>query len=141
MPWLRKQSWRSLPIEDVVEERAEQNRGGCGMIVFQCLRRRQQDLIMSTLPFRAPIDDELRREVETRPVEKERQGAIFLPKADRVGESRREAIALIADLGRYRWLRLKPMSGKRAGDVTIRDFSINIFESALRANAGGWAGE
>src|ERR1700732_1932525 len=42
---------------------------------------------MAAFPFGAPIDDELRRKVETWPIQKELQGAIFPLKADRVGES------------------------------------------------------
>src|SRR6202022_3595151 len=42
---------------------------------------------MAAFPCGAPIDDEPRREVEMRPIQKKRQGAIFLLKADRVDES------------------------------------------------------
>src|SRR5580704_3023314 len=42
---------------------------------------------MAAFPFGAPIEDEPSREVGTWPIQKKRQGAIFLLKGDRVGES------------------------------------------------------
>jgi hypothetical protein len=43
----------------------------------------------------------------------------------------RKAVAAIADLGHYRWLRLKPMNGKRAYDVTMPLERVNALKVSL----------
>ena len=46
----------------------------------------------------------------------------------------REALAAIADLGHHRWLRLKPMNGKRPRDVTMPIRSLTTQTTSTMAN-------